>query len=259
MPYSEIATALRAASRFRILLVLSLAAAARAGTLPPPVTLAECVDSTVTDDPSSCSVSGRDAFASGSLTLFPFVSLTAQDFSGPANDLFIPGAGVFVSVKYSFQVVGGNPGDIVPILIATSLTSNASSFGAAYGFAETVVSTSFGTISEVVCTNDTCGTTNTSFFGTFGTRAMSGESGDTIQLEIEAQSGDSPLAQSANASADPFIFIDPSFAGAANYSIQVSPGVGNGLAAAGVPEPGTFALLGCALLIVGYLGRSSRE
>jgi hypothetical protein len=61
-------------------------------------------------------------------------------------------------------------------------------------------------------------------------------------LEVEASSGDSPLAESANASADPFIFIDPSFAGAANYSIEVSPGVGNGLPSA-APEPGTLGLM----------------
>jgi hypothetical protein len=33
------------------------------------------------------------------LTLFPFVSLTAESNFGPANGLFIPGAGVFVSAR----------------------------------------------------------------------------------------------------------------------------------------------------------------
>jgi hypothetical protein len=236
------------------LLFLSLAGAAWATSLPGPVTLAECVDFTVTDDPSSCSVSGRDASASGSLTLSPFVSLTAESNSGPINDMFNPGAGVVVSAQYSFQVVGGNPGDKVPIVIASGLTANGSSFGHAYGFAEVVVHSSYGDASAVVCSDGTCGTTDTTFSGSFGFFAGAGESGDTVHLEVEASSGDSSLAESANASADPLIFIDPSFAGAANYSIEVSPGVGNGLPST-APEPGTLGLVGAFLTILMTIGR----
>ena len=237
---------MRSPVRFAIILCLCVAGAATATSLPGPITVAECVDSTVLDDPVSCAISGNDASASGSLTLSPFVNLSAQSSSGPINAFFNPGAGAFVSVNYSFQVAGGNPGDIVPILISTSLTATASSFSHAYGFAETVIHTGFGDTSKVVCTNNTCGTTDTSFFGTFAWNAFSGESGDTIHLEIEASSGDSPVAESASASADPFIFIDPNFAGAANYSILVSPGVGNALPS--VPEPATFAAVGIALI-----------
>jgi hypothetical protein len=222
-----------------------------ATSLPGPVTVAECVDGVVLDDPASCVQSGNDAIATGSLTLSPFVSLTAASSSGPINDFFNPGAGAFVSAKYSFQVNGGNPGDVVPILISTSLTANASSFSHAYGFAEVVIHTGFGNSSEVVCTNGTCGTTNTSFSGTFSTFAFSGETGDTVQLEIEASSGDSPFAESANASADPFLFVDPSFAGASNYHIDVSPGVGN--ASPSVPEPGTLGLTGFAMVVLARL------
>src|SRR5437868_6141398 len=160
---------------FRTILFLCIAATIWADSLPTAVTIAECSDRTVTDDPTSCSVSGFDASASGSLTLFPFVSLTAESNSGPANGLFIPGAGVFVSARYSFQVVGGSPGDVVPILFATNLTSNASSFSHAFGFAEAVLHTGFGDTSKVVCTNGSCGTTDTSFSGTFGWFANSGE------------------------------------------------------------------------------------
>jgi PEP-CTERM motif len=242
----------------RTILFLCLAAAAEATSLPAPITLAECVDGSVIDDPTSCTASGNDASASGSLTLSPFVSLTAQSASGPINDLFNPGAGVFVSAKYSFQVVGGNPGDQIPILISTNLTSNGSSFSHAYGFAEMVITTSFGTTSVVVCSNGTCGTNNTSFSGTLAWSANAGDI-DTLQLEIEAQSGDSPFAEFANASADPFIFVDPSFANAETFSIAVSPGVGNGLASP-VPEPGTFGLIGgsALALLFGNFRRRSR-
>jgi hypothetical protein len=242
---------------FGILLFCCLGVRLSATPLPGPVTVAECTDFGLIDDPSSCVLSGRDAIATGSLTLSPFVSVTAESASGPVNDLFNPGAGVFVSAKYSFQVNGGNPADVVPILISTSLTSNASSFSHAYGFAEVVIHTGFGDTSVVVCTNGTCGTMNTSFSGTFATSAFSGETGDTVQLEIEASSGDSPFAESANASADPFLFIDPSFAGASNYHIDVSLGVGNALP--GVPEPGTLGLAGLALVALAGLRAQARR
>lgn len=234
----------------RTILFLLLATASWADILPPATTLAECVDRTLVDQPDNCSLSGFDATASGSLTLSPFISLTSETASGPINSLFIPGAGVFVSAKYSFEVVGGTPGDIVPIFISTNLTTAASS-SHAYGFAEAVIHTSFGNKSAVVCTDGSCGTTDTSFSGTLGSSALSGEVGDTIQLEVEASSGDSLLAEFANASADPFIFIDPSFAGAANYHIEVSPGVANGPLLA-TPEPGSWMLLGtaCAALLI---------
>jgi hypothetical protein len=233
--------------RFRGMLIICLTTGLRATSLPSPVTLAECTDFGLVDDPTSCALSGRDASANGSLTLSPFVSLTASSSSGPINQDFNPGAGVFVSAKYSFQVTGGNPGDVVPLLIATNLTSSGSSFGHAYGFAEIVIQTSFGTTSVVVCSDGTCGTTNTSFSGTFSWSANSGESGDTVQLEVEANSGDSPLAESANASADPFLFIDPNFGGAGNYSILLSPGVANAIGPS-VPEPGTFGVMAAAAL-----------
>src|SRR5258708_3420851 len=110
-----------------IILFLCLSSNICATPLPAPATLAECTNFGLVDDPTSCTLGGRDALATGSLTLTPFVSLTAQASAGPINDLFDPGAGVFVSVRYSFQVIGGNAGDMVPILIATSLNSTATS------------------------------------------------------------------------------------------------------------------------------------
>lgn len=224
-------------------------------TLPAPLTLAECtapVLPNLIDDLTSCTLGG----ASGSLTLFPFVSLTAQASAAPSNPNLIDSAGVFVSVKYSFQVVGGQPGDVVPILITTNLSTTATSFGHSFGFAETVIHSGQGDKSVVVCTNGTCGTNATSFSGTFSSSAMSGESGDTIQLEIEASAGDSPLAESASAFADPEIFIDPSFANAGLYSIVLSPGVGNGIAAA--PEPGTLPLLSLGGVVLFFARRRAQ-
>ena len=258
MQTTNLTSARRAITGFRTILFFCLAAAAWADILPAPGTLVECTDRTLIEDPSSCSMSGFDATASGSLTLAPFVSLTAEVTSGPVNGFFTPAATVFASAQYSFRVVGGNAGDIVPLLIATNLTSNATSSSDALGFAETLIHTGLGDAAATVCTNGSCGTTNTSFSGTLSIRAFSGESGDTVHLEIEAASGDSLFAQSANASADPFLFIDPSFAGAANYHIEVSDGVGNALPVA-TPEPGTWVLLSSVLALLAMRRRASRN
>lgn len=245
----------RAAVCVKVSLLLCLAAASGATPLlPSPSTLAECVDVTVLDDPSSCLLAGNNALASASLTISPFVNLTAQSSSGPADQFGVYSAGALDQLNYSFQVVGGTPGDVVPILIATNLTSSASSFSHAYGFAQVLVHTAFGTGFETVCTNGTCGTSATSFSGAFGWSAISGDI-DAISVEAEATSGDSPFAEAASASADPFIFIDPSFAGASNYSIVVSPGVGNGVPTT-TPEPGTLALAGATLIAMGLWRRS---
>ena len=221
--------------------ILVLGHGARASVLGPPSTLAQCTDFIVVQDPASCALSGHAASAAASLTLGPFVSLTAQVTSGPigADPLVNPGAGTFVVVNYPFLITGGHVGDTVPILVATNLTTNASSFDHALGFASLFVHTSFGDRQIAVCTDNTCGTTSTSFSGTLATSADSGEPADFLELEIEASSGDSPNSEWANASADPHIFIDPSFAGASQYSVELPAGVSNHLA----PEPSSLGLL----------------
>jgi hypothetical protein len=108
--------------------------------LPAPTTLAHCaVDTLVRNNPSSCT-SGSRANAFGSLTLFPFVTLTAQAAS-PPNDNIIRGAAASVTVTYSLAVTGGNPGDFAPILIATSLSTVGTDTTHGIGFAEMLVHT----------------------------------------------------------------------------------------------------------------------
>ena len=219
----------------------TLSISAHADTiLPPPVTLAHCaVGSNVLDDPSSCTLGTTDtAFAS--LTLAPFVGLSAEATSPGA--LGIHGAAAVTVLNYSFQVTGGNAGDIVPIMILTSLnTASVGPTDHAIGFASMTVQTSAaGTTLVAVCTDGTCGTTAKSFSGTLNTRARSGAVGDVVQLQLEASVAGTQQDEFASASADPFIFIDPSFATAGLYHIIVSPGVAN---AAPVPEPATAVLI----------------
>ena len=221
-------------------------APARAAALPGPVSLADCsVDSTRITDPSNCVLG--DSFAS--VTLLPFVSLVAQASSPPIDQSGVHGAGATAQVTYSFQVIGGNSGDIVPILIATSLSSNGTDPTHGIGFAELSVHTGAAGDSFVaVCTDAACGTTSKTFSGTLSTRARSGELGNTLSLIASASTGDSLRFEAASASADPLIFVDPSSPGASQYSIVVSPGVANALAI--VPEPHTSVLVALGGFIV---------
>jgi hypothetical protein len=236
---------------FRLTLIIGLVGLrAQADTiLPPPITVAHCVvDQNSLDGPTGCALNDPGS-ASASLTLSPFVDLTAEATS-PPNDGVIHGAAAAASLTYSFEIIGGNSGDLVPLLIATSLSTFGSDTTHGVGFAELFVHTSAGGDSFVaVCSDGTCGTTASSFSGTLSTRARSGDVSNTLTLQVQASTGDSLSAQSASASADPFIFIDPSFASASLYSIVVSAGVGNALPSpTTVPEPAPAALFGLGIL-----------
>ena len=123
------------------------------------------VDSTTLDDPTSCALN-HPGSAFAALMLFPFVSLTAQAAS-PPNDGVIHGAAATAVLTYSFEVIGGNPGDIVPVLITTSLSTIGTDLSHGIGFAEMSVHTSAAGDSFVaVCSDGTCGTTASSFSGT---------------------------------------------------------------------------------------------
>src|SRR4051794_1764857 len=127
---------------FKLALLSGLAAlwAPAATILTPATTLADCaVDSSRLLSPASCALNLAGS-ASASLTISPFVSLTAEAAS-PPNGSVIHGAAASAALTYSFAVIGGNPGDIVPVLIATSLSSLGSDPSHGIGFAELSVHT----------------------------------------------------------------------------------------------------------------------
>jgi hypothetical protein len=206
-------------------------APARAAPLPPPTTAVSCTDVTVVAGLSSCILGG----ASASLSLLPFAGEQVQA-SAPATDPQtgqIFGAGAVADIQYAFAVVGGHAGDVVPVLFSVNLDAAASSTDHANGFASIFVHTGQG--DTQVCVGSTgFGCPMQPFAGTFKVFATSGDLGNAVNLEVSADAGDSPVAQWARASADPRIVVDPSFAGVAGYTVELSPGVGNALP---VPEP----------------------
>jgi hypothetical protein len=178
-------------------------------------------------------------------SLEPFVSLSVNA-SAVDDQVDNLAYSADLSLTYSFEVIGGNAGDIVPLLIATDLLSSSTGYADAY--VSIAVTTSQVTESYEYCAVDPASVpcAASSFSGTIGAAATSGTV-DQITLNVSAgaalgNNGITTYPGSASASADPFIYVDPSFAGAANYKILLSTGIGN--AEESTPEPGTLILLG---------------
>jgi hypothetical protein len=168
--------------------------------------------------------------------------VTATAVEDPLSDLAYS---AILSLSYSFEVVGGKAGDIVPLLIATGLFTSDTGYADAY--ASIGVTTSLDSESALYCSVDPASVpcAATSFSGTISAAATSGTV-DTLTLLVEAgavlgNNGVTTYPSSASASADPLIYVDPSFAEAATYEILVSPGIGN--AGAATPEPSTLLLI----------------
>ena len=146
-------------------------------------------------------------------------------------------ANVFGVLDYRFEVIGGAVGDVVPVDIDAVLEAEPISIG--YVFSEIGVSakTSAGV---TICTG--CGVA-TAFAGTLSVNALSGAVyTNGIHLEVEAGGarGDASDFDGGTVSADPHIYIDPSFIDAGNYSILLSPNIGNEIPGASVPEASTW-------------------
>jgi hypothetical protein len=97
-------------------LLSALTTPAWGDVLPSATTVANCaLGGTVVSDPSACSFGGANASAS----LNPFVGIQAGASGFGVNN------GSVAQVKYNFEVVGGNPGDAVPLDIMFDLRTAA--------------------------------------------------------------------------------------------------------------------------------------
>jgi hypothetical protein len=220
-------------------------------TLPVATSGAECISvtGTVVDTLTGCSAGGGTA----GVTLSPFAGVTSSAVAGSNMS-----AGADASLSYDFEVVGGNPGDVVPLLITANLFTFANS--ASDAFASIFVAPglqSLGGTQVVACTNEALCTQPAEFSGTFGVSVRSG-SANSLGLEVVSGEVSSAGPESSSASADPLIVVDPSFANAAEYSIVFSPGVANSVQSS-APEPGSSSLVVGALGVLAGLKKVARR
>jgi hypothetical protein len=213
-------------------------------TLPAETSFTQCIfnHTTTVTGASNCSVGGADALA----TLAPFAAVSA---AATGSGGF--GSSGLAQLGYSFEVEGGNAGDVVPLIITAYLHTDGGSQSA--GDAIINVFMFGGAVASMsACSPSTCqGTAD--FFGSFGVSATVGDV-NSVSLTAEA-SLSTPTAPDADASADPLITVDPTFANASQYSIVLSPGVANSVVAA--PEPGTAWPL-AAVVLAGAFHRRRR-
>jgi hypothetical protein len=200
--------------------------------------------------PASCEIGPQPEDAPGTsaeIAIQPFVKLGAKaeaDF-GEAADR--SGATALAALQYDFRLTGGNPGDLVPILVHTSLHTNVTE---SQDFNNSNVASANIVVSSLSSPGN--------FASTFACSVSPGDCGGDPDVEEDLAltmasgsagrvfmqilvSASSTSGGSAGGDIDPFIFVDPHFANAADYTITVASGVANALPP--VPEPGGWALM----------------
>jgi hypothetical protein len=220
-------------------LILGPAPARAAVTLPAASGFVQCNISTgglTPAEPSSCD-GGLDM---GQVTYAPFTGLFATA-SYPGNEEIVS-AGVFGALTYYFEVLG--PGPSAPLEIGADLLQT--TVGNGYAFAEVVIGLGSEVIGQQAICSDLCPDNGEVFNGTLDFEATTGVVYD-LHLEVEAGTAFSEDPNSGTASADPHIFVNPTFPDAADYSIVLSPGVGNAVPT--IPEPRTWAMT-----LIGFAG-----
>lgn len=228
----------------------SIGAAQAALVLPAASSFVDCMatDGHSVSATNSCAISG----AAASVTRGPAVELTA---SSSHNAGFDVGANGFATFTYSFAVLGGTLDTVVPVNIDFALQATSTN---GVSLADIVANTPQSAKEAEICSEATCSLISTNLAGTLHVSVFAGEAnGNTISLRIQAGEEGSVDIASATAYATSWLYVDPTFANAGAYSIVLSDGVGNGMAAA-VPEPETYALMLGGLGSLAWVARRRR-
>ena len=239
-------------------LVLGPAPARAVVTLPAGSGYVQCSTKSGLIIGTSCN-GGTD---SGLVSFSPDAGVSGSAFGQGLVDE----ANVFGVLNYSFEVIGGTPGTVVPVDIETTLQAIPTSIG--YVFSEIDVAANT-TASFTICNSGGigcgAGTGETNFTGVLQVDALSDTAYVTtgssfnqgVHLEVEAGGALGASFNGGLVSADPHLFVDPSFPDAADYSIVVSPNVGNAVPT--IPEPSTWVLMGVGFVGLAGLRRRLRE
>lgn len=214
--------------------------------------------------PASCSL---EAAAEASISIQPSVLLSANVDTTLVAQGDRNAAQAIVALQYSFTLTGGSPGDLVPVLVHTSMftdvspsddpnnanvaSANLNLFGLSAVGGSIIGSGPSANACAISPDSGDC-------FGGFEddlALTMASGSAERVFMQIIV-SASSNSGGAAGAQIDPFIFVDPRFAKAADYTITVSDGVANALP---VPEPGTAALLLGGLGVVAGALRRRRK
>ncbi len=239
-------------------LVLGAVPARAAVSLPAGSGYVQCSTTSGLIIGTSCN-GGTD---SGLVTFSPDAAVSGSAFGQGLVDE----ANVFGVLNYSFEVIGGTPGTVVPVDIETALQAIPDSIG--YVFSEIDVAAAT-TASFTICNSGGAGcgagTGETNFTGVLQVDALSGTAYITsglsfnqgVHLEVEAGGALGASFNGGMVSADPHLFVDPGFPDAAEYSILLSPNIGN--AVPGIPEPRAWVLMSVGFVCLAGLRRRLRE
>jgi hypothetical protein len=180
--------------------------------------------------------------ASATITLSPFAGSTAMAVNGAAT----------AQQNWYFEVIGGNPGDLVPLLISTLLETSNVGVGTVSAATMSVIHGS-STTQILRCSGPAANCNQPASFA--GDVAIHTTVGTVNRLFLNATvTRISILDGTGFASADPWIRVNPSFPNASSYSIVLSDGVANA-----IPEPGTLPLVAGALACLATRRARSRR
>jgi hypothetical protein len=174
------------------------------------------------------------------MTTQPGVSLSAH--TNASN-------GVSVVLDYYFDITGGQVGDNVPIsvdgLVSVNAVGDDGSVSAAADatFSISLANGNHGASHSLYCGNvlrgASCG--SDSWAGALQAIGWVGYT-NTVQLQVDVSVNNG--SGSADAYADPHVYIDPTFAAShPEYGLEFSPATGNSLAGTSAPEPSSWFLL----------------
>jgi hypothetical protein len=210
---------------------------------------------------TSQSLEGANAWAEVATLATPYPALSAYATASLSGDSAESShAGAAATLSYSFEI-SGQDGDVSATISARGSASDGaagSAIGGGIAYLQ-IYSGSDVLVNDYACAGSgeyACAPDESSAIFLNQSFSLVANQYYTIYMSIAADAdateayASSSSEASASAYLDPYIVIDPSYA--SDYSLYVTPGIGN---AAAAPEPAAWALL---LLGVGVLGADLR-